>query len=105
MNIHRILYFRRHNDEDNIDFHVEKDSTDTTATAVGTLADATDIILGFYYDGDSAIEYYVDGVHIGTSVVTNMPDDEELTISFGIQNGEAAAKTMTIDYILAAKER
>ena len=34
-----------------------------------------------------------------------MPDDEVLTPSFGIQNGEAAAKTMSIDYILAAKER
>ena len=33
------------------------------------------------------------------------PDDEELTVSFGIQNGAAAAKTMTLDYIIAAVER
>lgn len=33
------------------------------------------------------------------SVLTNLPDDEELTVSFGIQNGEAAAKTLAIDYI------
>ena len=36
---------------------------------------------------------------------TNLVTDEELTVSFGIQNGEAAAKTMTIDYVVAAVER
>jgi hypothetical protein len=35
---------------------------------------------------------------------TYLPDTE-LTVSFGIQNGEAVAKTMTVDYIFAAKER
>ena len=39
------------------------------------------------------------------ATLTNATDDEELTVSFGIQNGEAVAKTMTIDYILAAVER
>lgn len=87
------------------DFLVEKDSTATTAAAVATLADDTWITLGFMYDGASAIHYYVDRVLAGTSVTTNMPDDEELTISFGIQNGEAAAKTLTVDYIFAAQER
>ena len=36
---------------------------------------------------------------------TNAPDDEELAVSFGIQNGEAVAKVMTLDYISAGKER
>ena len=39
------------------------------------------------------------------SVATNLPNDEDLTISFGIQNGEAVAKTMTIDYITMMVER
>jgi hypothetical protein len=38
-------------------------------------------------------------------VNTNAPDDEELAVSFAIQNGEAAAKVMTLDYISAGKER
>ena len=38
-------------------------------------------------------------------VNTNAPDDEELAVSFGIQNGAAAAKVMTMDYISAGKER
>ena len=41
----------------------------------------------------------------GTSVNTNAPDDEEIALSFTIQNGEAVAKTMSIDYLVAGKER
>ena len=36
---------------------------------------------------------------VGSGVNTNAPDDEDLAVSFGIQNGEAAAKVITMDYI------
>ena len=48
---------------------------------------------------------YKDNVKVGSAVGTNAPDDEELAVSFGIQNGEAVAKVMTLDYISAGKER
>lgn len=99
------VFFQKDDGDTNIDFYVEKDNTATTATAVTTLADDTYIRLSFYYNGVDAVEYFVDGVRQGSLATTNLPDDEELTISFGIQNGEAVAKTMSIDYILAAKER
>jgi predicted glycoside hydrolase/deacetylase ChbG (UPF0249 family) len=69
------------------------------------MADDTFITLGFNYDGGSVMEYCVNGVVAGTSAVTNLPDDEDLAISFALQNGEAVAKTMTVDYIFVAKER
>lgn len=99
------IFFQKDDGDTNLDFHVEKDGTATSASAIATVADATYLIVGFYYNGVDAIEYYVNDVKIGTLAVTNLPDDEELTISFGIQNGEAAAKTMSVDYIFAAKER
>lgn len=99
------VYFRKDDGDANIDFVVIKNSTATTATAIATNADATYIELAFYYDGKDSIKYYVDGAHKGTSAVTNLPDDEVLTVSFGIQNGAAAAKTMSVDYILVSKER
>ena len=99
------IFFQKDDGDASLDFHVEKNNTATSASAIATVSDDTYLTVGFYYDGDSAIKYYVDDVHIGTSATTNLPDDEELTISFGIQNGEAVAKVMTIDYILAAKER
>ena len=99
------VFWLKDDGDTNLDFHVEKDSSDTTASAVATVSDDTFLIVGFYYDGKSAIKYYVDDVHLGTSVTTNLPDDEELTVSFGIQNGAAAAKTMTVDYIFVSQER
>jgi hypothetical protein len=88
-----------------VNFLVEKNNTATTASAVATMADDTYIRLGFYYDGISAVQYFVNGSIAGSSVTTNLPDDEDMTITIAIQNGEAAAKTMTVDYVYVAKER
>lgn len=99
------VFFQKDDGDALLDFHVEKDDVATTSTGIATLSDATDVIVAFAYDGKSEIKVFVDGVHVASSVTTNLPDDEELTVSFGVQNGEAVAKTMTIDYILVAKER
>lgn len=99
------VYFLKSDGAATADFIVTKDSTSTTASAVATLANDTYVILGFYYDGASTISYYVNRVLGGTVATTNMPDDEDLTISFGIQNGAAAAKTLTVDYVYAAQDR
>lgn len=99
------VFFRKDDGDANIDFIVVKGSTATTTLAVTTAVDATDIKLGFYFDGVDKISIFVNGVVVGSSVTTNLPDDEELTVSYGIQNGVAVAKTMTLDYILASKER
>ncbi len=88
-----------------VDFLVEKNNTATTASAVATMANDTYIRLGFYYDGISAVQYFVNGSIAGSSVTTNLPDDEDMTITIAIQNGEAVAKTMTVDYVYVAKER
>jgi hypothetical protein len=84
---------------------VEKNGTATTTSSVATMADDTFVTLGFFYDGVSTIYYFVNGALGGSSVTTNLPDDEDMTISFAIQNGEAVAKTMTVDYINVCKER
>jgi len=84
---------------------VEKDGTGTTLD-VCEMVDDTYVEVEFYYDGSgSDIDVFADGARVGSVALTNAPDDEELTISFGIQNGEAAAKVMSVDYILAECER
>lgn len=98
------VYFIKADASTTLNLVVIKDSTATT-TAVGTMADATYIEVAFYYDGISEIKVFADGAQSGKSVTTNLPDDEELAVSFGIQNGETVAKTMTTDYIFVAKER
>lgn len=99
------VFFIKPDDAATVNFLVEKNNTATTASAIATMADDTFIRLGFFYDGIDAVFYYVNGVLAGKSATTNLVDDEDLTISFAIQNGAAAAKTMTVDYIFVAKER
>lgn len=99
------VYFRKDDGDQLIDFVVCKDSAVTADTGIATLEDDTWMILAFYFDGASTLVPYVDGVRGTPVALTNLPNDEELTISFGIQNGEAVAKTLSVDYIYAAKER
>ena len=78
----------------------------TSASSVATLADDTFISLGFAYDGEGKVYYEVNGNVVGSLDGSSafLPDTT-CTVSFAIQNGEAAAKTMTLDYIYVAKER
>jgi hypothetical protein len=79
-------------------------SVGTTASAVGTLVNATMVELAWYYDGRSEIQYFKDGVLLGRLTPAALPTSN-LTISFGFVNGAAAVKTMTVDYIYAVKAR
>ena len=102
------VYFKKDDGDASIDFALEKDSSATEASGIATQSDDTFVTLGWYFDGDTTngIKYYVDGTHKGTqTTMTNLCTDEELAVSFALQNGAAAAKTMTMDYIFAAQER
>lgn len=99
------VYFQKDDGDAFLDFRVEKNNTATAVTGVATLADDTFVVAAFAYDGGSALRVYVDEVQVATVATTNLPDDEDLTVSFALQNGEAASKTLTLDYIFAAKER
>lgn len=100
------IYFRKDNGNAELDFHVKKDNTPSFDLNIFTVLDDTYLTLEAYYDGiGSGVDYYVNGTMLGALPLTNAPDDEELAITFGIQNGEAAAKVMTVDYIKAVQER
>lgn len=99
------VYFQKDDGDANLDFHVAKNSTATDTAAMTTLSDDTYAELSFFYDGAEQIDIFKDDVKIGSSAITNLPDDEDLTLTLLIQNGEAVAKTMTLDYILIDVER
>jgi len=99
------IYFFKDDGSTTVSLVVNKDSTATT-TSAGTMADDTWTTLGYYYSSkDRKFYIYKDNVQVGTSVNTNAPDDEEIALSFTIQNGEAVVKTMSIDYLSVGKER
>lgn len=99
------VYFRKDDGDSNIGFFVEKDDVSTFNNNIATQSNNTFQRMSFFYNGVDSVAASIDGVVVATLATTNLPDDENLTISFGIQNGEAVAKTMSVDYILAAKER
>lgn len=102
------VYFLKADGAATVDVICRKNAStgSTTATAVATLANDTFVTLGWYWDGIDTVQYEVNGVVAGslTSAATYLPDTT-CTVSFAIQNGEAVAKTMTVDYIYAGKER
>lgn len=79
-------------------------STSTTTTA-GTLADDTYVTCGYYYDGASSMNVYFNDVRVATAVTTNLVTDEELAVTMLIQNGEAAAKVLSVDYMFFGQQR
>ncbi len=92
-------YFECLDGSTDINFVLEKDSTETTsAAAVGTFADTTNVTLEFIFDGTN-VDAWVNGTLQTRLVATNIPDDEQLTPSIEFLAGEAVAKTMTINWL------
>lgn len=90
--------------DDYLDFGVYAGSVATlTDAAVATIVDGTWFTVGFYWDGVDTLQYFHNDVKQGSSTA-DMPS-AEMTISFGVQNGSAAARTMSIDYIEVVRER
>ena len=102
------IYFLKADGSTNVSVICRKNATtgSTSASAITTMANDTFIELGWYYDGDSKVYYEVNGNVIGSLDGSSayLPD-AAVTVSFALQNGEAVAKTMTVDYIFVAKER
>ena len=107
------IFFLKVDADTKPDLIIEKDnSSSLSVLEMDAMEDDTFVTLSFEYDpldvatGGAVFRAYQDNVQVGEITgTTNAPDDEDLTISFGIQNGEAAAKTLTIDFILVAVER
>lgn len=81
-----------------VELIIEKDSTETASGSLGTMVDATDIALGFLYNGTNVVPY-VNGVAGTALAITNLPDNEGLCVSIEYLTGEAAAQTATINFI------
>lgn len=99
------VYFIKNDDVATIDF-VSRSSSSAiqTDSAIATLSSSTYYRFGFYYDGKSKLYAYVDNNWVAQQDLTTVPTTE-LAITWGIQNGAAAAKTLSMDYINVVKQR
>jgi hypothetical protein len=100
------IYFRKLAAEAGLSLIVEKNATESATVVIPTLVADTWYTVEFYYDGvDDKIKAFVDRTGAGSVAVTNAPDDEDIALSFGFQNGSANASTLTMDFIGAQQER
>jgi hypothetical protein len=99
--------FRKDDGDTYIDLVNRKNAATTgDDTAAATVTADTFMVLEAYYDGTSDyIQFFKDGVNIGNSSIDYVNDDEEMAVTFAVQNGEAVAKIMTMDWIRVVAER
>jgi len=80
-------------------------STDTSVTdedSAAGVATTGYIKLGFKVTGTDQIDYWINDVKIGS---TNTVPTTEMRLTIHMQNGEAVAKTMSVDYVRMVQER
>ena len=96
-------YFECLDGSTDINFVTEKGSTETTTgTAMGTM-DTSAHIYEIYWDG-TTMHAYLDGTETALTQ-TNIPDDEDLTVSIEVLNGDAAAMTLNVHWLRAIQLR
>lgn len=105
------IFFMKEDGSTSINFYVQKNATtgQLVTTGVATAVAATWVTLAFAFDSKRYVKLYVNDVHVKTvdltTTLTTYLPDTELTVSFGLKNGEAVAKTLSVDYIFCAEER
>ena len=106
------VVFKKDDGDANLDFaNAINGAGNDTDTGID-LANLTWYRLGIHWDGAGTIRWFViqDGNFPQTilatgTVTTSIVQDEELKIGFGIQNGEAAAKSLYVDYVKCVQKR
>ena len=91
-------------------FQTAKNKVDDTVTGVtrrSAIANvSTDWVwLAFYYDGISSVQSYIDGAAAGTAILTTIPDDEPLCLTYLLKNGDAVSRSMLVDFDEIIQER
>ncbi len=101
------IFFQKDDGSTTLTAYCQKNTTTgQTSVTAATMASDTFITVGWYYNGSNAVDVFINDAKVasldGTS--TYLPDTI-LTPSIALLNGEAVAKTLTVDYFFAAIER
>lgn len=92
------LWFQKDDDVRDVRWHTD-DGGSTTEGDTGF--DVDDMLWDYYglkYDGVGRVEFWINNVLRG-SAETDINEDDEMRISFGLRNGVGKAKIMWLDYI------
>lgn len=102
------IYFLKADGAATVALAVGKNGTYSTSGTIATLVDDTYIVLEMVYDPNTR-QFFAGAngnpISTGITSVANAVDDENLSCQIALQNGEAVAKTLTVDWFMAAKQR
>lgn len=99
------LLFRKTDGSTNIDLEVRASgATSGSSAAAGTMTTAyreyaIRIVTDANTLGTGVTTFYIDGTPVGSAINTAALPTTEMALSFGFRNGEAVAKTLTMDSI------
>lgn len=91
-----------------VNFHMKDTGTAVAVTTgIATVVAATDIELGWFYDPiRGTVTLYVNDAPVyALADNTEYPDSEAISVVLGVKAGSAAARSINVDYVLAATER
>lgn len=93
----------------NLSFVVGQNATTgrSRTDSVFTVGNDTFLTVSWYWDGINKVQFGVNGLVLGavTATASTFLPDTALELSFGVQNGSAVIRTMTMDYLYIAQER
>jgi len=113
----RVGFVKDVHSDDSIHFAASKGTGGTIATDLDTAqtydADASVLTMGIHWDGAGNIKFYLNKVATGTepgnmalvhtyTTTAGIPDDSNNRLILFIENGSAAARTATVEYIHGA---
>jgi hypothetical protein len=96
------IYFESLDGSAAVNLVAEKDTTETTESAVGTLVVDTLHFLEFYWDG-TKVQAFFDGASVYYDTPAELPDDEEMRLSLHFLTGETAVQTLKIKTLRASQ--
>jgi len=104
--------FHKDDGDVNIDFSCAKNGVATDVDTGIDLVALGWVRVGFHYDGAGTLRWFVftdsDEPQVCSAmgtITTNIPDDINLSIGWGIQAGAAAVKVLYVDYFKAVQKR
>jgi len=99
------LWFISDDGDAYLDAHLYSSSaSQLSRTAIQSVSDDTYFTVGAYWDGVNTVQIFSNDIKRaeGTGIT---PTTTQLAVSFGIQNGSAAASTLSLDYLCVIRER
>ncbi len=95
--------FQKIDGSSNFGFYAFNSSVPSGFADIGSASNNQFVKVGFVVNGDESVDVWFNGDKIGT--VTTGLTGAALRPTIALKNGEAVAKTLTVDYIFAAQTR